>query len=95
MNDFMQFISDARSGAAAVPAQKSPSEWDRVSRPANRRGRNERSQQSAKRKWKPWTEREVAVAMNPDLTATEAASMTGRTWESVIRKRSRLRDAGR
>ena len=96
MSDLRDFIESARNGEHVhLDTTWHESKWDERSRPAWRRNRNQSTQANAKRKWAAWTEEEHRLAMDPNLTATQVAEMTGRTWESVIRKRSRLRNAGK
>ena len=90
------FIDSARDGQPVeLDTTWHESKWDEQSRPMWRRNRNESTQANAKRKWSTWTKQEQQLALDPAKTATEVAALTGRTWESVIRKRSRLRNARR
>lgn len=96
MNGLRDFIESARAGdPVEVKSKWVTAEWDKTRRPVWRWNRNQATQANAKRKWVAWTEQEQRLATDPNLTATQVADMTGRTWESVIRKRSRLRNEAR
>lgn len=94
MNSLRDFIESARNGEHVhLDTTWHESKWDERSRPLWRWNRNESTQANAKRKWAAWTKQEERLALDQTRTASEVAAVTGRTWESVIRKRSRLRNA--
>lgn len=82
-----EYIDDARDGKPVETLPQSDAPQRRVWRGR----RNWQTQALAARTGAPWQDSEIETITDPTKTAMECASELGRTWESIVRKRSRVK----